>query len=117
MKEKCSANVAPIMPTGTFLSVTLTIQEQFTSTLQHDEEMMRLKTKLDEKVEFRYAIAENSAICFEQDVLGEINLEEFKVKQQKLRQASKEQKAIEFKIKEYEQVYSRFSRLCKIRDK
>lgn len=54
---------------------------------------------------------------YEQYVLGEINLDEFKVKQQKIRQAAEHQKAIELEIEEYEQAYSRFLRLCKVRDK
>lgn len=49
--------------------------------------------------------------------LEAISLNEFKVKQQKLRQAAEEQKAIELEIKECEQAYSRFSCLCKVRDK
>lgn len=47
----------------------------------------------------------------------EISLEEFKDKQQKLRRAAEDQKAIELEIEECEQAYSRFSRLCKVRDK
>ena len=54
---------------------------------------------------------------YEQYVLGEIALDEFKVKQQKLRPVAEDQKAIELEIEEYEQAYSRFSRLCKVRDK
>ena len=41
----------------------------------------------------------------------------FKVKQQKLRQAAEDQKAIELEIEECKQAYSRFSQLCKVRDK
>lgn len=54
---------------------------------------------------------------YEQYVLGEIALDEFKVKQQKLRPVAEAQKAIELEIEEYERAYSRFSRLCKVRDK
>ncbi|WP_301595438.1 hypothetical protein [Mediterraneibacter glycyrrhizinilyticus] len=79
--------------------------------------MTQLKAKLDAQVEFRHAIAENPAMFYEQYILGEISLEEFKVKQQKIRQAAEHQKAIELEIEECEQVYSRFSRLCKVRDK
>ena len=39
------------------------------------------------------------------------------LKQQKIRQAAEHQKAIELEIEEYEQAYSRFLRLCKVRDK
>lgn len=95
----------------------LYIQEQFISSLQHDEEMMRFKAKLDAQVEFRRTIAENPAMYYEQYVLGEISLDEFKVKQQKLRQAAEDQKAIELEIEECEQAYRWFSRLCKVRDK
>lgn len=95
----------------------LYIQEQFISSLQHDEEMVQLKTKLDTQVEFRRAIAENPAMYYEQYILGEISLDEFKAKQQKLRQAAEDQKAIKLEIKECEQAYRRFSRLCKVRDK
>lgn len=49
----------------------LYIQEQFISSLQHDEEMVQLKTKLDTQVEFRRAIAENPAMYYEQYILGE----------------------------------------------
>ena len=100
-----------------YYQLKLYIQEQFISSLQHDQEMMRLKAKLDAQVEFRRAIAENPAVYYEQYVLGEINLDEFKVKQQKLRQAAEDQKAIKLEIEECEQAYSRFSRLCKVRDK
>lgn len=79
--------------------------------------MAQLKAKLDAQVEFRHAIAENPAMYYEQYVLGEITLDEFKVKQQKLRQAAEDQKEIELKIEECERVYSRFFRLCKVRDK
>ena len=58
-----------------------------------------------------------AAAYYEQYVLGEITLDEFKVKQQKLRQAAEDQKTIELEIEECEQAYSRFSRLCKVRDK
>lgn len=95
----------------------LYIQEHFISSLQYDEEMAQLKAKLDAQVEFRHAIAENPAIFYEQYILGEISLEEFKAKQQKLRQAAEYQKAIELEIEESERVYSRLSCLCKIRDK
>ena len=95
----------------------LYIQEHFISSLQYDEEMAQLKAKLDAQVEFRHAIAENPAIFYEQYILGEISLDEFKAKQQKLRQAAEYQKAIELEIEESERVYSRFSCLCKVRDK
>lgn len=95
----------------------LYIREHFISSLQYDEEMARLKAKLDAQVEFRHAIAENPAMYYEQYVLGEINLDEFKVKQQKLRRAAEDQKTIEFEIEECERVYSRFSCLCKVWDK
>ena len=70
----------------------LYIQGHFISSLQHDEEITRLKANLDAQVEFRRAIAENPAMFYEQYILGEISLEEFKVKQQKLRQAAEDQK-------------------------
>ena len=54
---------------------------------------------------------------YEQYVLGEISLDEFKVKQQKLRQAAEDQKAIELEIEECEQAYRCFSRLCIVGDK
>lgn len=95
----------------------LYIQRHFISSLQYDEEMAQLKAKLRAQVEFRHAITENPAMYYEQYVLGEITLDEFKVKQQKLRQAAQDQKAIELEIEECEQAYNRFSRLCKIRDK
>lgn len=95
----------------------LYIQEHFISSLQYKEEMAQLEAKLNAQVEFRHAIAENPAIFYEQYILGEISLDEFKVKQQKLRQAAEDQKAIELEIEECEQVYRRFSHLCKVRDK
>lgn len=79
--------------------------------------MAQLKARLDAQVEFRHTIAENPAMYYEQYVLGEITLDEFKVKQQNLRQAAEDQKAIELEIKEHEQAYSRFLWLCKVRDK
>ena len=85
--------------------------------MQYDGKMAQLKAKLDAQVEFRHAIAENPAMFYEQYILGEISLDEFKVKQQKLRQAAQNQKAIELEIEECEQAYSRFSRLRKVRDK
>lgn len=54
---------------------------------------------------------------YEQYVLGEITLDKFKVKQQKLRQATEDQKAIELEIEKSKQTYTRFARLCKVRDK
>lgn len=95
----------------------LYIQGHFISSLQYDEEMAQLKAKLSAQVEFRYAITENPAMYYEQYVLGEISLDEFKVKQQKLRQAAEDQKAIELEIEKCEQAYRGFSRLCKVRDK
>ena len=95
----------------------LYIQEHFISSLQYDEEMAQLKVKLDAQVEFRQAIAENPAMYYEQYILGEISLDEVKAKQQKFRQAVEDQKAIELKIEECEQAYSRFYRLRKVRDK
>ena len=93
------------------------IQEHFITSLQYDEEIAQLKAKLNAQVEFRRTIAENPAMYYEQYVLGEISLDEFKVKQQKLRQAAEDQKAIELEIEECEQAYRWFSRLCKVRDK
>ncbi len=49
--------------------------------------------------------------------MGEIDLDELKIKQQKLRQAAEGLKAIALEIEEYEQTYSWFSRLCKVCDK
>ncbi len=95
----------------------LYIQEYFISSLQYDEEMAQLKAKLDAQVEFRRAIAENPAMYYEQYILGEINLDEFKVKQQKLRQDGEDQKSIELEIEKSKQTYTRFTRLCKVRDK
>ena len=46
--------------------------------------MVQLKANLDVQVEFWHAIAENPAMYYEQYVLGEISLDEFKVKQQKI---------------------------------
>lgn len=100
-----------------YYQLKLYIQEQFISSLEYDAEMAQLKARLDAQVEFRHAIAENPAMYYEQYVLGEITLDEFKVKQQKLRQAAEDQKTIELEIEECEQAYSRFSRLCKVRDK
>lgn len=100
-----------------YYQLKLYIQEHFISSLKYDEGMAQLKAKLDAQVEFRRAIAENPAMYYEQYVLGEITLDEFKVKQQKLRQAAQDQKAIELEIEECEQAYNRFSRLCKVRDK
>lgn len=100
-----------------YYQLKLYIQEHFISSLENNEEMAQLKAKLDAQVEFRQAIAENPTMYYEQYVLGEITLDEFKVKQQKLRQAAENQKAIELEIEECERVYSRFSRLCKIQDK
>ena len=71
----------------------LYIQEQFISSMQYDGKMAQLKAKLDAQVEFRHAIAENPAMFYEQYILGEISLDEFKVKQQKLRQAAQNQKS------------------------
>lgn len=79
--------------------------------------MAQFKAKLDEQVELRHAIAENPTMYYEQYVLGEITLDEFKVKQQKLRQTAENQRAIELEIEECERVYSRFSRLYRIQDK
>lgn len=95
----------------------LYIQEHFISSLQYEEEMTQLEAKLNAKVEFRHAIAENPAMYYEQYILGEISIDEFKVKQQKLRQDAEDQKAIELEIEECERAYSWFSRLCKVRDK
>lgn len=63
----------------------LYIQENFISSLEYDEEMAQLKAKLNVQVEFWHAIAENQAMYYEQYILGEISIDEFKVKQQKLR--------------------------------
>lgn len=95
----------------------LYIQEYFIASLEYDAEMTQLKARLDAQVEFWHAIAENPDMYYEQYVLGEITLDEFKIKQQKLRQATEDQKAIELEIEECERVYSQFSLLCKIRDK
>lgn len=57
---------------------------------------------MDARVEFRRAIAENPVMYYEQYVLREISLDEFKIKQQKLRQAAEDQKAIELEIEECE---------------
>ena len=75
------------------------------------KEMMQLKAKLDVQVEFRHAIAENPTMFYEQYILGKISLDKFNVKQQKLRQATEDQKAIELEIKECERAYNRFSHL------
>lgn len=85
--------------------------------MEHDEEIAQLKAKLDAQVEFRHAIAENPAMYYEQYVLGKIILDEFKLKQQEPRQAAEDQKVIELEIEECGQAYSRFSHLCKVRDK
>lgn len=100
-----------------YYQLKLYIQEHFISSLEYDEEMAQLKARLNAQVEFRHAIAENPAMYYEQYVLGEISLDEFKVKQQKLRQAAEDQKTIELEIEECEQAYSRFFLLCKVRDK
>ena len=72
------------------------------------KEMMQLKAKLDVQVEFRHAIAENPTMFYEQYILKKISLDKFNVKQQKLRQATEDQKAIELEIKECERAYNRF---------
>ena len=95
----------------------LYIQGHFISSLQYDEKMAQLKAKLRAQVEFRHAITENPAMYYEQYILGETTLDEFKVKQQMLRQAAEDQKAMELEIKKCEQAYSRFIRLGKVRDK
>ena len=77
----------------------LYIQGHFISSLQYDEKMAQLKAKLRAQVEFRHAITENPAMYYEQYILGEITLDEFKVKQQMLRQAAEDQKAMELEIK------------------
>lgn len=100
-----------------YYQLKLYIQEYFISGLEYDEQMAQLKTKFDAQVEFRHAMAENPAMFYEQYILGEISLDEFKVKQQQLRQAAEEQKAIELEIEKSKQAYTRFSRLCKVRDK
>ena len=100
-----------------YYQLKLYIQQHFISSLEYDAEMTQLKARLDAQVEFRHAIAENPAMFYEQYILGEISLKEFKVKQQKLRQAAKNQKAIELEIEECERAYNRFSCLCKVRDK
>ncbi len=79
--------------------------------------MVQLKTKLDAQVEFQREIVENLTMYYEQYVLGEVSIDKFKVKQQKLRQAVEDQKAIELEIEECERVYIWFSRLCKVWDK
>lgn len=79
--------------------------------------MVQLKTKLDAQVEFQREIVQNPTMYYEQYVLGEVSIDKFKVKQQKLRQAVEDQKAIELEIEEYERVYIWFSRLCKVWDK
>lgn len=56
---------------------------------------------------------QNPAMYYEQYILGEITLDEFKVKQQKFKQVTKDQKAIELEIEECQQVYSQFSRCAK----
>ena len=80
-------------------------------------EIAQFEAKLHAQVEFRHAIADNPAIFYEQYILGEISLDEFKAKQQKRRQAAEDQKAIELETEECEQAYSRFSCLCKVQDK
>ena len=100
-----------------YLSINTACCYDFITSLQYDEEIAQLKAKLNAQVEFRRTIAENPAMYYEQYVLGEISLDEFKVKQQKLRQAAEDQKAIELEIEECEQAYRWFSRLCKVRDK
>lgn len=68
-----------------YYQLKLYIQGHFISSLEHDEEMAQLKAKLDAQVEFWHAIAENHVMFYEQYILGEISLDEFKVKQKKLR--------------------------------
>lgn len=54
---------------------------------------------------------------YEQYVFGETILDNFKIKQQKLRQATEDQKVTGFEIEKRKRTYSYFSRLCKVGDK
>ena len=67
-----------------YYQLKLYIQEHFISSLEYDEQMAQLKEKFDAQVEFRHAIDENPSMVYEQYTLGEISLDEFKVKQQNL---------------------------------
>lgn len=95
----------------------LYIQEHFISSIEYEQELAQLHEKLTQQIKLRHEIAEYPMVYYEQYILGKIDLDEYKVRQQKIRQAAEDQKAIELEIEEYEQKYRRFIHLCKVRDR
>lgn len=95
----------------------LYIQEHFISTIEYEQEMAQLHEKLTQQIKFRHEIAEYPMVYYEQYISGKIDFDEYKVRQQKIRQAAEDQKTIELEIEECEQKYRRFTLLCKVRDR
>lgn len=95
----------------------LYIQEHFISTIEHEQEMAQLHEKLTQQIKFRHEITEYPMVYYEQYILGKIDFDEYKVRQQKIRQAAEDQKAIELEIEAHEQKYRWSSLLCKVNNK
>lgn len=95
----------------------LYIQEHFISTIEYGQEMAQFHEKLTQQIKFRHEITEYPMVYYEQYILGKIDFDEYKVRQQKIRQAAEDQKAIELEIEAHEQKYRRFSLLCKVNNK
>lgn len=56
-------------------------------------------------------------VYYEQYISGKIDFDEYKVRQQKIRQVAEDQKSIELEIEEYEQKYRWIALICKVRER
>ena len=71
--------------TAIYHQLKLYIQEHFISTIEYEQGMAQLHEKLTQQIKFRHEIAEYPMVYYEQYILGKIDLDEYKVKQQKIR--------------------------------
>ena len=100
-----------------YYQLKLYLQDRRSDLAQRRQEMEKLRENLAQQIEFQQVVTENPMLYYEQYVMGEITVDEFRAGQEKIRHATEDRRAIEYKIEKCEQEHRQFSRLCEVRDK
>lgn len=100
-----------------YYQLKLYLQDRRSDLAQRRQEMEKLRESLAQQIEFQQVVTKNPMLYYEQYVMGEITVDEFRAGQEKIRHAAEDRRAIECKIEKCEQEHWQFSRLCEVRDK
>lgn len=100
-----------------YYQLKLYLQDRRSDLTQRRQEMEKLRENLAQQIEFQQVVTENPMLYYEQYVMGEITVDEFRAGQEKIRHAAEDRRVIECKIEKCEQEHRQFSRLCEVRDK